>query len=306
VSVSWPGAKAPVRSDVLRSLGVGKDALDAGKGSVAIKVQDSQGVGVPDVDVTVSGASGTAVGAARRSGAEGCVVFTNLPAGSYSASVNTVGLVSTEGKQLASSGFFGVTAGQVARTVVSYDRPGVLKVDLAAAGGYTLPASLPVTLRSSLWTDTQRRVLWDCAAAGSTPPCVTGTSTARTTTTLFPAKYTAWAGSCADAESDPVALQDVVSGTTSALTASLGSVDVAAPNSEAGKAFYAVHVADPESCTAGESYSLGNLSKNGVKVALPYGTWYLQESGGAGAVPVTTQQVVLTAAAPTASVTVKQ
>lgn len=290
VTVTWPsmGATKPVRSDTLRSLGFGADGLDAAMGAAAVKVLNSSGVGVPGISVTVQGSAGGPAVGTQTTGADGCLVFVGVPPGDYVALLGAAGYVDAEGAQASTSNPFGVTAAQLTTTSVSYDRPGQLSVGVAPPSTYSPPSNLGVTLQSSLWTGLQRRPFPDCAEVTTSPQqCVTGGN--RTATALFPAAYTAWAGTCSDARpSAPAALRNVAPGGSASLVAPLGAVTVRSDAMTAGRRYYAVHAAD-SACPGGASYDMGNLPAalgSPARVALPYGTWTLQLTPGTPLSPV--------------------
>lgn len=296
ITVTWTnmGTTKPVRTETVRSLGFGGDGMDPTKGAVAVKVLDALGAGVAGISVTVTSTSGVTVGTQMTS-ADGCLVFTGLAPGNYTASVNETAYVDTVGARSSTGNVFGVTAAALTATSLSYDRPGQLLVTLAPpALDFTPPAELGLTLKTSLWTGTQKRPFPDCTQALPAAPsnCVSGSPT-RQADSLFPASYSAWAGRCADsAPSVGSPLTAVSSGQVSSLTATLGGVTVRGTGLALGKTFYAVHAQDPSDPTCQESYRVGVLPADGsaVKVALPFGPWHLQLSPTGG---VATQRVVV-------------
>ena len=120
---------------------------------------------------------------------------------------------------------------------------------------------------------------------------------------LFPASYGAWAGTCNDeataaAAAGSTTLLPVTSGSmTSYNVTNLGLVNATVGVVPAGQHLFAVHAAD-SSCTSGEVYDLGVVTTGQTtKVALPWGTWRLQLTSS-GNVP--TQSVTLSNTQPAA------
>jgi type II secretory pathway pseudopilin PulG len=168
VTVTWPnmGSIAPVRADTLKSLGLGNDALDATKGSIALAVLSSRGNPVAGVDVTLT--PGNVV---RTTGTDGCAVFTGLTAATYSAALNMSGYVGSTGTQLTTAANLGVTAGQIQRGSVLYDTVRRATVALSPATGFTPPSTLGLILRNSYLSE---RTYPACTGLAAPATCVTG------------------------------------------------------------------------------------------------------------------------------------
>ena len=274
VTVTWPdmGSTAPVRSDTLVAVGLGATGPDSTKGTAAILVRNAQAAPLVGTTVTLLPS-----GQQRTTDADGCAVFSTLDPGAHTATVNRAGYVGLDGVQSASA-TVGVVAGRVRRATIDYDVAGALAVTLAAPStGYDPPAgvALPVTLEMAQWSPTSR-AFPDCATAGATPgSCVT--STPRTAARLFPASYTAWAGTCVSSRpsSTPARVQ-VQSSRTTGLTALLSGADVrvlarTGNGRVDGRTIYARNTTDA-GCSA-QTITVGTSASTDTKVALPQGTW---------------------------------
>ena len=135
-TVSWPsiGSRPPalVQSLVAPPNGSISDTA----GALAVSVQSGQNQGVAGVGLSGSGAgsfSGT-------TGANGCAIFGNLPAGNYTLTPQPTGLVDRDGdppEPLPTS----VVALSTNTVVLQYDTPGSIEVDFRTRVGGTLVAS---------------------------------------------------------------------------------------------------------------------------------------------------------------------
>ena len=87
---------APVRieSMVAPSVVYGQD-----HGTLAVRILDRAGVGVPLMTVNAKSDDGTILPAAQTN-AQGCALFRSIPVGGYTVGVNTTGYISKAGKQL--------------------------------------------------------------------------------------------------------------------------------------------------------------------------------------------------------------
>lgn len=277
VTVTWPGMGSvkPVRSDTLKSLGLGVGQADVRKGTVAVGVTD--GAGAPRSGTTVAISPS---GLSTTTDTDGCAVFPNLdPAVTYTATLTAPGSVGRQGEATVTSPFT-VLAGKVVRLPLGYAPRGALSVATTAPAGYSPPSTLAVSVDSSVLLTPSPRALPDCAGVAVAPQnCVTGTP--RTDSALFPAVYTAWAGTCTDARPSAPQSVAVASGATTAVTSSLGALQLklssTTQTSLAGATLYAVH-APGGSCPTGESYPLTVVSPSERGLALPPGTWSVSKN----------------------------
>ncbi|GAB3675101.1 carboxypeptidase-like regulatory domain-containing protein [Angustibacter aerolatus] len=287
VTISWlqDGRTRTMRSDTLRALTYGNDALTGG--AVAVKVLGSDGKGQPGLPVTLAPSpTGPVVGTSTTDD-DGCVVFAGRTAGNYRATVTTGGYVDVDGNSIASSGEFGIVGGQTTSTTITYEKAAALAVSLSGAqdATATVPALLPMTMyNTDRWSGTQYRVYRDCTIVGGAL-CFTGNAgptpppnTVRSTAGLFPANYKFWPGSCTDAQ--PTSSVNVLVGGADVTNAALPLATVKVTKQSAGSV-YAAHAVELAAlggrCTSGEVIALGTMTANQTKVfALPDGKWTLQ------------------------------
>lgn len=275
VLVSWPGMGnvKPVRSDTLKTLGLGRTEADLTKGAAAVLVQGSSGQPQSGVVVTLSPGS-----LVQTTGSDGCVVFPNLTPGvEFTASVSqSPSFVGLQGEQVV-SGMITPEAGKVARTALNYERAGSLAISLASPPGYQPPGQLPMTLDRSGFTPVTTRAFPDCSLVSTSPQnCVSGVT--RTATALFPGRYQAWAGSCLDAKPAAPVGQDVTAGGSTATSTQLGAIRLtlsgAAATSVGAAPVYAYHEPGP-GCPAGQVWQLVAVTNTDRRLALPPGRWSL-------------------------------
>nr|WP_231134527.1 type II secretion system protein [Motilibacter deserti] len=305
VEVTWPGMRSekPVRMETLEAVGLGADALDATKATIAVLVRTPAGTLVSDALVTLGN------GLSRLTGLDGCAVFTGVAADtSYYPSVSKSGYVNRDGQATWTAGSSGVSAarGEVGRmTVDTYAPSGSLAVTLRSANGFPVPSSLGLTMQSTIWTTSPVRSFPDCTNA-PTPPisCVSWGSSAdptvqarpRVATALFPDRYTAWAGTCtpgAPATSATTGLQRVNEGATTPATLQLVDLLVRPPGVTGANR---VWLQNTGTGCASEQWALTeDASTPGTyRIALPAGTttWRVVTTA-TSAPPTSTAQVVV-------------
>lgn len=263
ITVTWPnmGAIKPVRTDTLKAVGIGKNGVDPSKGSLAIEVVGSTGTRLPGVTVSISN------GQSMNTDDDGCVVFTNLPPATYTASVNTMGYVSTANRQAHTTSPIGVSAGTMARGSVYYDTARTLNIAFGAPAGATIVSGWSVRLGNTYIAET---VYPTCTGGVAAQGCVTALPTTvgadLQARALYPETYTVNAklGTC----SAPVSV-DVRPVTATPPTATL---PVAAPT---------IRVQVAGTITAGRSFTVSGCGYStsvsstvaGSTLMLPYGTW---------------------------------
>jgi Tfp pilus assembly protein PilV len=281
VQVTWPSMHGidPVTSDSVLAPPVG--AYSANSGHIAVKVLDGNADGALGTSVGISGPMVQTL----PTNSDGCAFFAFLTPGTYVVSLNTVGYVNRQSVQNPSQ-TVGVTVGNVSSVQFDYDRAATLSLTFAADAGGTIPADLAVTLGNTQFQPAGMKTY-------------TGSGATRSIGSLFPASdgYTAWAGSCADADPegqmpnagglywptgqrpDPL---ETPAGTTTVGTLAVKTATItvlAAALPVAGVSVVATHPAD-QSCAAGETHVLGTTDATGtVNAALPYGTWTLSVTG---------------------------
>ena len=193
VAVTWPnmGSVQPVTAQTLKQIGIGT------RGALAVSVVGAAPTSTPQAGIGVTLTPGNVL---HTTGADGCVVFTNLTPGvTYYAAVDQAGFVSIEGGQSYKTSAQSITENAISRVTISYDRPGTVRGIPVSPAGYPAPATLPLTFESSSFTPYTAVAFPDCASVTTSPKqCVTGSP--RAATALFPGSYAAWAGTCLDAE----------------------------------------------------------------------------------------------------------
>lgn len=123
-TVTWPsmGSRPPVVSNSIVAPPNGSISDTAG--ALAIGVEDSRNVGIPNVGLSGSGA-GSFSGV---TGDNGCAIFGNLPAGNYTLNAAVSDLVDKDGKSPAPL-TTSVVAGSTNTVVLQYDDPGSIPVN---------------------------------------------------------------------------------------------------------------------------------------------------------------------------------
>jgi Tfp pilus assembly protein PilV len=89
---------APIKMSSLVAPPVG--AFGANQGTLGIQVNDRDGVGVPNINVTISGPANVS----NPTNSAGCAIFAYVPVGTYTATVNQAGWVDKGGNQNATTG----------------------------------------------------------------------------------------------------------------------------------------------------------------------------------------------------------
>jgi Tfp pilus assembly protein PilV len=193
-TVSWPsmGSRPPVAASSIVAPPNG--SISANSGALAVSVEDSQNAGIAGVGVNGTGPatfSGT-------TGAEGCVVFGNLPAGNYTLTLSGVGdeLVDKDGNapqpQTVS------VVGESTNTVVFQgDFPGSIAVSFATKVGDELVASSADSVVAFNSGMTQAKTFGNLPE-GTRTPSITASG-------LFPfsSSYSVYAGTCAGDNPNP-------------------------------------------------------------------------------------------------------
>lgn len=194
-TVTWPslGSRPPVTSASLVAPPNG--SISANSGALAIAVEDAENVGVPGVGISGSGA-GSFSGV---TGSTGCVIFGNLPAGSYTVSVSGVanGLVDRDGE--APGPVTTSVVGESTNTLVlQYDDPGTIPIRFK-----TRPYSAPLTLVPSAADSV---VVYNTGlTAARTFGTVGSQQTTLTAGSMFPftSDYAVYAGTCESNNPNP-------------------------------------------------------------------------------------------------------
>ena len=89
---------APIKMSSIVAPPVG--AFGAGQGTLGVQVNDRDGVGVPNINVTITGPANVT----NPTNSAGCAIFAYVPVGTYTATVNQAGWVDKGGNQNATTG----------------------------------------------------------------------------------------------------------------------------------------------------------------------------------------------------------
>lgn len=294
VTVTWPnmGSIKPVRGDTLRAVGVGKDGLDATKGTLAIAIVGSTGQPTSGVAITLNPG-----GLVRTTGDDGCAIYTELTPGTYSATASTAGYVGKDNVQTATASSLAATAGTVSRASLLYDTERNVKVVFDGPVGAIVPSTLVLRAGNSY------------VAESTLPICLTGATSACTTAVpgtvshLFPETYGIKAGACTEAAASQVAVDlrpSAANNTT--VTVPMGAATVKVANiltpttGIAGRTVTFTHAAPATGCTATDTLTL-TTDAAGSAFLVPYGTWTVSVAGSLN------QSVTFNASAKTATMT---
>jgi type II secretory pathway pseudopilin PulG len=171
-------------------------AYSSTRGSLAVQVNNRDGVGVPDLAVNIDGpASDSAL-----TNANGCAVFQFIPVGNYNITLNTPGWVDHFGKTT-SVGNQDVTAGKLNTRTMAYDRAAVARP--VKVGTYTPGATNPNDVNQQLSSSAVKVSATNSDESGlqliytSAAPAATFEMT-----NLFPFKtaYAMFTGGCKEAD----------------------------------------------------------------------------------------------------------
>jgi type II secretory pathway pseudopilin PulG len=284
VRVTWPkmGGVPAARADTVLTPPVG--AYDPNTGHIAVKVLNRDAEPQAAAVATISGPQNKTLAV----NSDGCAFFAFLPAGTYTVTLNTAGYVDRQ-SNASPSQTLGVNVGVVSSVQFDYDQAASVNATLTPSGAGLPPNDLPVSLANTYYLPNGQRAF-------------PGTGTARVIPNLFPALegYSAWAGSCADADPEGIKVVGSVNfgpywpGAARLPAAAPGAggaanVDIPVPSvsvhvaasvggAVAGASVSAVHAAD-NICT-GETHVLGTTDAGGnLQAALPYGHWTIQVAG---------------------------
>jgi type II secretory pathway pseudopilin PulG len=279
VTVRWPelGDRPPVEMNTVMT--PPKGTYSSFAGHIGLKVIDAAGRPQKGVPVTAQAASG-----GLRSGttaADGCVLLSFVPAGSYSVRVSSPGFVTPQGDATGSM-TAQVQAGQLWKGTIEYDRAATVTAVFSTADGFSLPPSA---------TNTLPVLLGNAALLPSGSRTVTGTGSTRTITPLwpYPSGYQLWAGRCLDNDPQhtgqgrelPVA---VAPGEVTQARVVLAPVTVQGPPATAVRATAVLPPADAANqdptCPASSTPTVVEMGSTGpggqLKGSLPYGRWRIE------------------------------
>lgn len=275
VSVFWPDMRGvqPAKSSTILSPPVG--SYDPNNGHIAVKVVGNDSQPLFGVPVTVTR---TGFNRSLTTTSDGCAFFAFVPPETYTVGLGSVGYVDLQGNA-SPTRVTGVVSGETRAVPFDYDRAATLTLTVSSSGGGSFPSSLSVSVGNTALVPTGSKEF-------------PGTGAIRTVGNLFPFSdgYSAWVGSCADADPEgkdgnglrywpdasratalPTAPEGAATGTVDLPTVELqyGTHSVAPGTQDV----VAVHDAD-NGCPTGLQYTVGTFSGPGSsQIALPYGTW---------------------------------
>jgi type II secretory pathway pseudopilin PulG len=249
--------------------------VNSAAGFFGVQVNDSTGAPSNTTPVKLTNSAGTWSSAIQMTGSDGCSVFQLPAAGTYSATLQDP-LQTTPNQVLTKS--LTIAAGQFASVKFSYDYAATITLVPTAPGGYSLPTGV-TTMGGSAFN-----------SGVTTPPNMIRPFTSTVLNNLYPFVdgYSAWAGSCVDA--DPGAEGGtrpanvvLAPGGSATATVPLIGLDVLAKNAagvvrtNATVVAFHAHDASPNGCLADVTMTLGVTDINGrLKTSLPYGNWTIK------------------------------
>jgi Tfp pilus assembly protein PilV len=189
-TVSWPNMRG-VDPIVLSSLMAPPNgSFSATQGTLAVQVIDRNGVGLPNVPVSISGATSLS----DTTNSDGCVLWGGLPAGNYTRTVNVAGLVDQDGNS-PSVKTVGVIGQQSTTDTVMLDTAGSIKAAFdTVPSGQAAQATLSdtFTIKHPSMSAPSYEVFGTAGTFGTNV----------TATPLFPftSQYQAYSGNCTGAD----------------------------------------------------------------------------------------------------------
>ncbi|MEZ0492951.1 prepilin-type N-terminal cleavage/methylation domain-containing protein [Kineococcus sp. TBRC 1896] len=286
VIVTWDGMgdATPVRSDTYRTLPV--TGSSATKGTLTYKVVDRNGT--PAAGAPIALRKGGTLVKTSTTRADGCVVFSNLDAGTdYTGTLTQAGFVNNQ--HLASVSKANVV---VARTVTKdpgfvWDGAALLTVSASAPAGYPVPSNVPLSLFNSNLTSGSLTL----PGCGNTPCASLSTTASGATWTargLFPfaSTYQLSSGACGTAcTRAQTSVQATPGQTTVAAAPAFGGVAATAGTLVSGVlGSNAVRTLTATNADlTSERYTFPTATGGDgtpAKMALPPGRWYIAQNPG--------------------------
>ncbi|HEV7848577.1 MAG TPA: prepilin-type N-terminal cleavage/methylation domain-containing protein [Mycetocola sp.] len=300
VSVTWPGSNAPVRADTL--VAPSSKINDPTKGTILVRVQDEDGIGVPGITVTAAPSAVTPNTAEALTvtplptDSQGCSYILKVGAGTYDVTVSKSGYISSEQKHPATA-VAGVGPGLSSSAVFNYNTASNVEITYASNSTSTVPklpeqmmttfvnsydnfqAPLP-TLSGSL----KGKIARYPYRAGY--EIVVGSFNPDAPTCLAP-DPTQWLPKADGAYGVRPPLIATAPGSAPLVNAPMGLVSVA--NAGSADLYLYATTAAPQvpgepGCSVPLTYSFGQALKNKTttKAALPYGSWSFTTSTSPG------------------------
>lgn len=297
VTVTWPNmgtAKAP-QVDTMVAIKLGTDSVDqTSKGVLALAVKNGSGAAVPDIPVTLNPGNATYI-----TGDDGCIVYTNLTPGAYTATVNQAGYVGTASTQSYTMNSLGVMAGTISKATLYYGPAKTVDITHDGPPSALVPGALPVKIGGGQMTD---QTLPLCGGS-PTSACISAQPLG-TAKELYQEMYTAWAGACLDPMASGTATADVRSAPSATATVPVGVLTATVtyggspePNANVTLTRKSLDITKPAPCADTETYTLSVGATGTAQIVLPYGKWQVKVPGG------TLQEISLTGTGKTAVVT---
>lgn len=191
--VTWPsiGSRPPVIAQSLVAPPNG--SVSAESGALAIQIENAENEGIAGVSLSGAG-DGSFAG---ETGPNGCAVFGNLPAGNYTLTILSSGLVDADGNPPASQST-SVVAESTNTLALQYDEPGGIPVSFETTVGEEL---VPSEADSVVVFNSGMNVAKTFGTPGTPGPEVTASS-------LFPftSPYAVYAGTCEGDNPNPAGL----------------------------------------------------------------------------------------------------
>lgn len=189
-TVSWPTIDARPPAVLQSTVAPPNGSISTTHGALAVAVQDGQNQGVAGV-----GLSGTGAGSfSGTTGANGCAIFGNLPAGNYTLTPSSAGLVDRDG-QAPQPQATSVVALSTNTVVLQYDTPGSIDVSFNTRVGGSLVSSKADSVVAFNTGMTDAKAFGQLGTPAATIQA----------TPLFPfaSPDTVYAGNCTDNNPDP-------------------------------------------------------------------------------------------------------
>lgn len=271
---TWPNMSGaqPVRSDTVLTPDLG----DVGSNSITIpiRVRDRNNNPEPGVAVQLAGGSVTT---SQITDSYGCVLFGNVPAGTYTATTTSSGTptsVNWQGNTTNTLTGLGTSVGGtwLPTTEFQWDTAAALTLTPTAPDNqHPVPAGVGATIANTSLTTPGRLAL-----------PTTGSSVVDSTLFPFTSGYQAWAGTCAD--SDPqsnngtrAAPATTNPGGTGSVALTTRAVNVTVTGNLPASGSYSVQAYHPaDSGCSAQTLPLGAVSNTArtLGAGMPYGTWY--------------------------------
>ncbi|WP_432547106.1 prepilin-type N-terminal cleavage/methylation domain-containing protein [Kineococcus sp. SYSU DK004] len=276
VAVSWPGigTTAPVTTEVLRPIPMAETGST--KGAVGWQLLDATGAGLPGIAATLTGPGGNRTALTN---SKGCVVFSDLDEGTYTATVNQSGYVGRNNQQQ-QTGSATVAAGKISVVPeLRYSPIATARVTTTVPAGYPVVQEYGVMLNAADGNGYDTRPV---CSSGQDPRTTACAATDGTVSRLYPKSYVPYAGQCLTTHGG-TSITPTVQGTPPSTTVTLGGLWLNLTPSGAGPSTVEVRATTPATASCpGLSVVLvtgPRATTREVKAALPPGPWTISVNG---------------------------